>query len=50
MKNWNKKFGNFIYVKLYNEKDKVSNTLLVIGFLRSIYGFKNFFYLELKKK
>lgn len=40
---------DYIYIKLYNEKDRVSNKLLVIGFLRKYFKFKFFFYIDLDK-
>ena len=42
---------NYIYVKLYSpKKDKITNKLLVIGFLRKYYKFKFFYYYNLKQK
>ena len=36
---------DFIYIKLY-KPPQVTNKLLVIGFLRKIFGFKFFFYIN----
>lgn len=44
-----KKLNNILYIKLYGEKDRVNNRLLVIGFGRYFFGFKYFLYINLAK-
>jgi hypothetical protein len=40
---------DFIYIRLYTpSRDKITNRLLVIGFLRRWLKFKLFFYIKLK--
>jgi len=38
--------GDIIYIRYYKEA-KYCNKLLVIGFLRGIFGFKLFYYIDL---
>lgn len=40
----------YLYIKLYGPEDKVSNKLLVIGFLRKFFKFKLFIYIQLNEK
>ncbi len=44
------KIKDYIYIKKYTEADKVSNNLLVIGFLRKYYRFKFFYYINIPDK
>jgi len=38
--------GDIIYIRYYQETN-LANKLLVIGFLRGIFGFKLFYYIDL---
>lgn len=40
--------GHFLYIKIYSEKDRVNNKLLVIGLFRKFFKFKFFWYINLK--
>lgn len=41
--------GDYFYRKRYSPKtDKITNHLLVIGFLRKYFGFRFFWYIEKK--
>jgi hypothetical protein len=42
--------GHFFYIKIYSEKDRVNNKLLVIGLFRKFFKFKFFWYINLKTK
>jgi len=41
--------NGIVYIKYYGKKDRITNRVLVIGFLRKYFKFKFFLYIYLRK-